>query len=181
VLEPEESDVCLIPDDQETEVTEAEKEQARENAEKAAEEEEAEERQAKTPDNDGKTIADAPVDPEDDSAAVVDPTDESPSTPNGMCARRTPQMSLPTSTLSILPTDAQAGAKAAATDIAEGEQIGFIFGRTSLPSLLKSFIQQDSVLICNTLLIAFAIFFVLLESLINFVVKSFALSMRFVF
>jgi len=43
VLEPEESDVCLIPDDQETEVTEAEKEQARENAEKAAEEEEAEE------------------------------------------------------------------------------------------------------------------------------------------
>ncbi|XP_039495396.1 zinc finger MYM-type protein 4 isoform X1 [Drosophila santomea] len=98
VLEPEESDVCLIPDDQETEVTEAEKELARENAEKAAEEEErAEERQAKTPDNDGKSPADAADDPEDDSAAAVDATDESPST----------------------PTDAQAGAKAAATDIAE--------------------------------------------------------------
>ncbi|XP_016950035.1 zinc finger MYM-type protein 4 isoform X1 [Drosophila biarmipes] len=99
VLEPEESDVCLIPDDQETEVTEAEKELARENAEKAAEEEEAEERQAKTPDNDGKSLADAAVDTEDGSAAVTDPTDESPSTPN----------------------DAQAGAKAAATDIAEDD------------------------------------------------------------
>uniref|UniRef100_A0A6P4FDY6 Zinc finger MYM-type protein 4 isoform X1 n=1 Tax=Drosophila rhopaloa TaxID=1041015 RepID=A0A6P4FDY6_DRORH len=99
VLEPEESDVCLIPDDQETEVTEAEKELARENAEKAAEEEEAEERHSKSPDNDGKSLTDAPVDPEDDSAAVVSPTDESPSTPN----------------------DAQAGAKATALEIAEDD------------------------------------------------------------
>ncbi|XP_017082921.1 zinc finger MYM-type protein 4 isoform X2 [Drosophila eugracilis] len=81
VLEPEESDVCLIPDDQETEVTEAEKELARENAEKAAEEEEAEERQSKTPDNVGKSVTDTAVNPENGSAAAVDPTDESPSTP----------------------------------------------------------------------------------------------------
>ncbi|XP_017041649.1 zinc finger MYM-type protein 4 isoform X2 [Drosophila ficusphila] len=82
VLEPEESDVCLIPDDQEAEVTEAEKELARENAEKAAEEEEAEERQSKTPDNDGRSLADGPADPEGESATVADPTEESPSTPN---------------------------------------------------------------------------------------------------
>lgn len=85
-MEPEESDVCLIPDDPETEVTEAEKEQARENAEKAAEEEEAEERQSKTPDNEPKSSADGPADPEDENApAALDrPADESPSTPNGM-------------------------------------------------------------------------------------------------
>ncbi|XP_030369266.1 uncharacterized protein LOC115620255 isoform X2 [Scaptodrosophila lebanonensis] len=60
VLEPEESDVCLIPDDPETEVTEAEKEIARENAEKAAEEEEAAEQSqaaAKSPDNELGAIA----------------------------------------------------------------------------------------------------------------------------
>lgn len=132
VLEPEESDVCLIPDDQETEVTEAEKELARENAEKAAEEEEAEERQAKTPDNDRKSPADAAADPEDDSAAAVDATDVSPTTPTGKCSTLRLEMPYPTSTLSILRADAQAGAKSAATGIAEGEQIGLIPGQNSL-------------------------------------------------
>ncbi|KAH8242854.1 hypothetical protein KR032_002589 [Drosophila birchii] len=92
VLEPEESDVCLIPDDPETEVTEAEKEQARENAEKAAEEEEAEERQSKTPDNIAKASADGPADPEDANtpAALDRPTAESPSNPTGIQTNRSP-------------------------------------------------------------------------------------------
>ncbi|ALC47263.1 woc [Drosophila busckii] len=75
VLEPEESDVCLIPDDPETEVTEAEKELARENAEKAAEEEEAAEQEqqqaAKSP-NQELDMDDIPADNDKD----VDASDE---------------------------------------------------------------------------------------------------------
>ncbi|KAH8326136.1 hypothetical protein KR067_002143 [Drosophila pandora] len=83
VLEPEESDVCLIPDDPETEVTEAEKEQARENAEKAAEEEEAaEQSQSKSPQTEGKSATDAPVDPESEGGVGGEPTEESQTTGN---------------------------------------------------------------------------------------------------
>ncbi|XP_017092048.2 zinc finger MYM-type protein 3 isoform X1 [Drosophila bipectinata] len=83
VLEPEESDVCLIPDDPETEVTEAEKEIARENAEKAAEEEEAaEQNQSKSPQGDGKSTTDTPVDPESEGAVSGEPTEESQTTAN---------------------------------------------------------------------------------------------------
>lgn len=87
-MEPEESDVCLIPDDPETEVTEAEKEQARENAEKAAEEEEAaEQSQSKSPQTEGKSATDAPVDPESEGGVGGEPTEESQTTGNGMCQK----------------------------------------------------------------------------------------------
>ncbi|XP_001358367.4 zinc finger MYM-type protein 4 isoform X1 [Drosophila pseudoobscura] len=84
VLEPEESDVCLIPDDNETEVTEAEKEWARENAEKAAEEEIAAEQasSSKTPENDGTTANADPADPEDgDAASSAEPTEDATAVP----------------------------------------------------------------------------------------------------
>ncbi|BFF92202.1 zinc finger MYM-type protein 4 [Drosophila madeirensis] len=83
VLEPEESDVCLIPDDNETEVTEAEKEWARENAEKVAEEEiAAEQASSKTPEIDGATANDDAADPEDgDAAAAAEPTEDATDAP----------------------------------------------------------------------------------------------------
>lgn len=87
VLEPEESDVCLIPDDNETEVTEAEKEIARENAEKAAEEEEAAEQTqaaAKSPVVEtGDTEAEAVNDKKDAPGEVPALSDEAPRTPDG--------------------------------------------------------------------------------------------------
>jgi len=86
VLEPEESDVCLIPDDPETEVTEAEKELARENAEKAAEEEEAAEQTqsaSKSPAAEVDDALEANNDKDDAAAEANASTEESPRTPNG--------------------------------------------------------------------------------------------------
>ena len=71
VQEPEESDVCLIPDDTENEVTEAEKEQAmlvRENAEKEDAEAETEALAKKEKD---KETADAAEQKETDDAAAT--------------------------------------------------------------------------------------------------------------
>lgn len=87
VLEPEESDVCLIPDDPETEVTEAEKELARENAEKAAEEEEAAEQTqsgSKSPVNEAEAGTEAQSDKVDAAASTVNPqTEDTSESANG--------------------------------------------------------------------------------------------------
>lgn len=86
VLEPEESDVCLIPDDPETEVTEAEKELARENAEKAAEEEEAAEQiqaASKSPVADVDDALEANNEKGDATGEANASTDEFPRIPNG--------------------------------------------------------------------------------------------------
>lgn len=86
VLEPEESDVCLIPDDNETEVTEAEKEIARENAEKAAEEEEAEQTQfaSKSPVAEGDAEVDGDKEKADTPSEANASSAETPRTPDGM-------------------------------------------------------------------------------------------------
>ncbi|XP_067614637.1 zinc finger MYM-type protein 3 [Eurosta solidaginis] len=86
VQEPEDSDVCLIPDDPETEVTEAEKEQAilaRENAEKEDAEAEAEKEREKDADVTGEKNITTENDTENDKPTEnQQPTDETVEAPD---------------------------------------------------------------------------------------------------